>query len=175
SCQHCHGAGGIDATAIHFKRIAIRDSGDVVFGGIGPFTWNGLKKNGTNQRDPEPMERWTTAFIPNTGLTPITDADLSAKPESRLIDFLPQGQTLLGQSSDGTIGPLGFAKMLVASGAFDRCATRKIYGRIFGRELDPATEGPYIDALTRTFIDNGRKVRPFVRYLLTTDEFQRGF
>jgi hypothetical protein len=174
SCQHCHGAGGIDATAIHFKRVAIRDSGDIVFGGVGAWTWAKLSTNGSEQRDPEPKERWNTAFIPGTRLTPITAAELTAHPEARMIDFLPPGESLFGIPSDGTIGPLGFAKMLVASGLYDRCAARKIYGKVFGRELDAAQEGPYIDALTKQWIDGGRQVRPFIRKLLATDEFGRG-
>src|SRR5207249_407794 len=127
---------GIDAAAIHFKRIAIRDSGDVVFGGIGAWTWNALKPNGGNQRDKEPMERWTAAFIAGTKLTPSTAAEISAHAEARLIDFLPASESLFGQVSDGTVGPLGFGKLLVSSGAFDRCAARRVYAHVFGRELD---------------------------------------
>jgi hypothetical protein len=56
----------------------------------------------------------------------------------------------------------------------DRCAVRKIYARFVGRELDPAAEAGYVDALTREFVARDRKLKPFIKYLLTQSEFRRG-
>ena len=39
-------------------------------------------------------------------MTPISAADAEKNPEARFIDYLPPDQTLLGQTSDGTVGPL---------------------------------------------------------------------
>jgi hypothetical protein len=71
-------------------------------------------------------------------------------------------------------GPLGFAKLIVASGAFDRCVVRQLHKAIIGRDVDPAREAGYLDALTTRFVDDGRRVRPLVRHLIASDLFQRG-
>jgi hypothetical protein len=72
------------------------------------------------------------------------------------------------------VGPLGFGKLLVQSGTFDTCVARKVFEQVVGRKLDPAVEQPYIDALGKTFADNKRVLRPFVRHLVNTREFRRG-
>jgi hypothetical protein len=107
-------------------------------------------------------------------MTPVTEAEAEANPEAIFIDFLPPDQTLLGQVSDGTVGPLGFAKMVVASGAFDRCVVRQLHKQVVGRDIDPTTEVGYLDALTATFVDNGRRARPFIKHLTTSATFRSG-
>ena len=107
-------------------------------------------------------------------MTPATEAQLQQNPDARFIDFLPEGQTLFGVAGDGTIGPLGFGKILVASGELDRCAVRKLYGRYLGTELDLARDSALIDELTTTFVRGERKLRPFIRTLLARPEFRRG-
>jgi len=98
----------------------------------------------------------------------------AANPSARFIDFLPPEQSLLGEQSDGTVGPLGFGKLLMASGAFDRCAVRRLHERFVGRDLDPATEAGYLDALVEGFIAGDRKARPFIKLLTQTASFRRG-
>jgi hypothetical protein len=107
-------------------------------------------------------------------MTPTTAAEATANTEALLLDTMPASYSLLGATSDGTMGPLGFGKLLVNSGAFDRCAVRKMYSRFVGRDLDPAVEGAYLDALTREFVARERKLKPFVKYLFTQPEFRRG-
>ena len=167
SCQHCHKT--LDPAAIHFKRYDFWENSSAqrpVIGGLGVFTALG---NGTNV-----MGRWAKSFVYDTVLTPVTQAQLTARPQARLMDFLPPDQTLFGMQSDGTMGPLGFGKLLVQSGEFDRCMTRRLYERFVGRPLDPAVENFYIDLLTQKFVDENRSLRAFVRYLLQTDDFKRG-
>ena len=87
---------------------------------------------------------------------------------------MPQTYTLLGQHGDGTMGPLGFGKIVVRSGEFDRCVVRKMYAHFIGRDLDPAAEKLYIDKLAAQFAADGRKLRPFIRRLYEQGEFRRG-
>lgn len=75
---------------------------------------------------------------------------------------------------DGTYGPLGFGKILLGSGQFDTCATRRVAELVLGRALDPVTEPGYIDALTTKFVNGGRRVRPFIRELLREPSVRRG-
>ncbi len=170
TCQHCHAL--IDPAAIFFKRW---DFGGHYIGPtpmippIGPWT---IPRDYT--ADAMPYARWRQSWLPGTVLTPITQAELSANPYAFFLDHLPQGQRLLGVEGDGTYGPLGFGKILVASGQLDACATRRIAGRILGRQLDPAVEAGYIDALTTRFVTGGRRVRPFVRQLLAESAMRRG-
>ena len=72
------------------------------------------------------------------------------------------------------MGPLGFGKILIASGEFDKCAVRRLYERFVGRPLEPAAEARYLDSLAEKFRGGDRKVKPFVRYLLSLPEFKRG-
>ncbi|RYE87878.1 MAG: hypothetical protein EOO75_13930 [Myxococcales bacterium] len=159
TCQHCHVL--IDPAAIHFKRPGLAGI-HVVLGGIGPFGF-------------DTIGRWDQSFTPGTRMTPISAEDAKAHPDWRLLDFLPTDQRLFDQVSDGTIGPLGFGKMLVKSGRFDRCAAQRIFERFVGRQLDPATDKARLDQLTAQFLAAGRKVKPFVRDLiLDADEMRRG-
>jgi hypothetical protein len=149
-CQYCHAS--IDAASIHFKRFDFIGYGTPLLG----TTWLGTTHL-----------RWDTAFISDTLLTPVSDAVLTAMPDSHLIDFLDPSVKLLGQTSDGTIGPLGFAKLIVSSGEFDRCAVRRLTERFTGQQLNPGFDDDRIDALTAQFVANGRRVKPFVRALLS--------
>ena len=121
-----------------------------------------------------PYARWRQSYIPNTVLTPITEEELAANEYARFLEFLPAGQSVFGVESDGTVGPLGFGKMLVTSGEFDRCAVRRLSERFLGRDLDPAKEAGYIDALVEKFVANDRQLKPFVRALLREPAFGRG-
>lgn len=179
SCQHCHRR--IDPAAIHFKRYAKEGQAFEGFGaryhmpGVGevwhyPAAW----RTGQYPYDHEPFAQWRRWYVPDTLMTPVTEAEADTSPEALFIDFLPPDQTLLGQVSDGTIGPLGFAKLIVASGAFDRCVVRQLHKAIIGRDVDPAREAGYLDALTTRFVDDGRRLRPLVRHLIASDLFQRG-
>ncbi|RKG77216.1 hypothetical protein D7W79_15995, partial [Corallococcus exercitus] len=75
---------------------------------------------------------------------------------------------------DGTVGPLGFAKIIVAAGAFDRCVVRHLHAQVLGRDIDPAREAGYLDAQVERFVAGGRKVRPFIKSLTQSNLFQRG-
>lgn len=119
-------------------------------------------------------DRWAQNWLPDTVMTPISEDDLARHPRAMFLDTIPPEYTVLGQHTDGTMGPLGFAKVLVSSGELDRCAVRRLYQRVVGRPLDPAGEARYLEALTRELVEGGRRVRPFVRHLLLSDEMQRG-
>jgi hypothetical protein len=162
-CKHCHQI--IDPAAIHFKRFA-QDGG--YLGGFGRFSLSALPG-----QDPD-GQRWRAAFSPNTQMTPVTEAQLAANPDARFIDFLPPEQTLFGLTSDGTIGPLGFGKLLVESGEFDRCVVRKTWQRIAGRELTPGRDQRLIEDLTAQFTANEGRLKPLIRHILSHDEFSRG-
>ena len=107
-------------------------------------------------------------------MTPVSEAMANQNPEALFIDFLPPDQTLLGQVSDGTVGPLGFAKLITAAGALDRCLVRKLHKMIIGRDIDPAKEAGYLNGLTETFISDGRRARPFIKRLTQSELFRRG-
>jgi hypothetical protein len=166
TCQHCHLS--IDPASIHFKRIG--SGGAYVFlGGVGPYSFANAPSYAT------PWNRWKQSFVPGTRMTPVSAEDDKAHPDWKLIDFLPTDQQLLGQTSDGTVGPLGFSKMLVSSGQFDRCMARRLFERFVGRDLDPASDKLRLDQLTARFIASGRKARPYIReLLLSSDEIRRG-
>ena len=117
-------------------------------------------------------DRWRENWLSSTVMTPATDAEL-AHPRALFLDTIPTEYTVLGERSDGTMGPLAFGKILVSSGELDRCMARRIYERILGRALDPTTEGRYIDTLARELAEEDRRVRPFVRHLLASDELRR--
>ncbi len=168
TCQHCHVK--IDPAAVFLKRHVFLENG-------GNFpVWAGIDRGRIDQLAiyDIPRARWEQALIPNTLLTSISAPELLANPNSRFIDFLPPGEKLLGQTGDGTAGPLGFGKILLSSGAFDRCTTLKLYQRFVGRRLDPATERNVIEALTQKFIASGRLARPFVKQLMLSPEMQEG-
>lgn len=166
-CQHCHTS--IDPAAVFFKRMT-SNFATPSLAGVGSFEWDQFPDYDLNKK------RWTLAFMPDTVLTPVSAAQIEGNPEARFLDGLIDGQTLFGVPSDGTIGPLGFGKLLVQSGEFDQCAVQKLHARFGGRELDPASEQPRIDSLARQFAANGRTVRAFVRALFADkDKTGRGF
>jgi hypothetical protein len=167
SCQHCHVS--IDPASIHFKRFHQELIGETILGGVARG-WEDVKGNFFNGVG----GRLPGAFLAGTALTPVTQAEADANPETYWLDFLPSDQKLFGATSDGTIGPLGFGKLLVSSGQFDQCAVRKIHERFVGRKIDVVGEAAYLDALVKVFIANDRKVKPLVRQLLAGSEFWSG-
>lgn len=166
NCQHCHLL--IDPAAVFFKRWSFEGNGVVLLGGFGRGSITA-----TNAQN-YPFVRWMKAFDPGTVMTPATDAQVAQNPNARFIDFLQPTQALFGSSGDGTYGPLGFGKILLESGEFDRCAVRQLYERFVGPRLDPGTHEAVIEALRGRFVAHERKVRPFVRELLTRPEFRKG-
>lgn len=179
TCLHCHRA--LDPAAIFFKRWDFGAGSYYVpwpfMPGVGRWRITAAWVSGQyphSAADNSPGFRWKNAFVPGTVMTPTTTAQAMANPEALLLDTMPPDYSLLGATSDGTMGPLGFGKLLINSGAFDRCAVRKIYARFVGRELDPAAEAGYVDALSREFVARDRKLKPFIKYLLTQSEFRRG-
>jgi hypothetical protein len=178
-CQHCHKR--IDPAAIHFKRWA--KQGNALEGWGARYLMPGIGTVG--QLDPawrtgaypyggDPYSHWNRWYVHDTGMTPVTQEQIDADPAVVFIDFLPADQTLLGQRGDGTVGPLGFAKIIVAAGAFDRCLVRKLHVQVLGRDLDPAAEAGYLDQLTATFLGGERKMRPFIQALTQSELFRRG-
>lgn len=174
-CMHCHRT--IDPAAVFFKRWDLETDSMVPWPFI-PGT-NGWRIDAERKRAQWPyawtsLVRWRDTWSPNTVLTPLTRAQYDANPEAYLLDSMRPGEKLYGVASDGTAGPLGWAKMIVQSGEFDRCMTRRLYERYVGRTLDPATEGPYLEALSSQFAAQGRVVRPFIKTLMKLPEFRRG-
>lgn len=165
-CQHCHAL--MDLAAIHFKRWDFDGQVNVpMMGGVGDWSW-------PSDASKEPWARWEATYIHDTKLTPATEAEIAANPNARFIDFLPPDEKLFGTTSDGTIGPLGFGKILVQSGEFDKCAVQRLYERFVGRKIDPSTEQPFVEKLVGEFVAHDRALRPFLRYVLHTDQFRRG-
>lgn len=178
-CQHCHKR--IDPAAIHFKRFAKHSDAFEGFGakyfmpGIGgEWHWPKVWRTGAYPYGYPPFSHWNQWYKPGSQMTPVSEAVAMTNPESIFIDFLPTDQTLLGQTSDGTVGPLGFGKLIVASGAFDRCLVRHLHHQVLGRDIDPATEAGYLDVLTQRFVEGGRQVRPMIKSLTRSDLFRRG-
>ena len=178
-CQHCHKR--IDPAAIHFKRWGKAGSAfegwgaEYLMPGIGPkWHWPKPWRTGAYPYHGDPFAHWNRWYVHDTGMVPVSQAAIDANPEVVFLDFLPPEQTLLGQHGDGTVGPLGFGKMIVAAGAFDRCVVRHVHQQILGRDLDPTREAGYLDALTAAFTSNGRKIRPLVKSLTQSDLFRRG-
>jgi hypothetical protein len=178
-CMHCHML--MDPVAIAFRRWIFR-------GNYVPRPYLADLANlevPDNLYDPDyrypyggwfgsGAERWEMNWAPNTTMTPVTPEQLEANRGAMFLDTIPPEYTIFGEHTDGTMGPLGFAKVLVSSGEFDRCAARRIYERVIGRALDPAAEGRYIETLAAQLAAGGRMVRPFVRQLLESNEFRRG-
>ncbi len=143
--------------------------------GVGSaWQWDPVWRTGAWPYGNEPFAQWNKWYRPGSRLTPATEAEAAANPYALFLDFLPPEDTLLGQVSDGTIGPLGFAKMIVAAGAFDKCVVRRVHERVMGRDIDPATESGYLDELTSEFVANGRLVRPFIKSLTESIYFRKG-
>lgn len=178
-CQQCHTR--IDPAALHFKRFA---KAGIAFEGWGAkfympgvgdvWQFDPVWREGIYPYSSEPFAQWNKWYRPGSMMTPATEAEVAANPNALFLDFLPPEQTLLGQVSDGTVGPLGFAKMIVEAGAFDRCVVRRLHERVVGRDIDPAMESGYLDALTEEFVAGGRVVRPFIKSLTEGESFRRG-
>ncbi len=179
SCQHCHRR--IDPSAIHFKRWAKIGNAFEGFGAAYLMPGVGTKwhfeprwRTGEYPFGSEPFSQWNRWYTPGTKLTPVTDEEAAVNDEVVFIDYLPPDQTLLGQTSDGTIGPLGFAKMIIAAGAFDRCVVRQLHKAVLGRDIDATKEAGYLDVLVKDFVAHGRTVRPLIHTLVDSDAFSRG-
>jgi hypothetical protein len=175
TCQHCHKL--MDPVAVAFKRWDYDNSGYIPFAmlvDVGPWKVTPEQLDGMYPHNGNPFSRWRGSWIPGTVLTPVTDADVTKNPGALALDTIPKEYEILGVHPDGTSGPLGFGKVLVTSGAFDRCAAQKLYERFVGRPLDPELESLYISALGDEFAKGGRKVKPFIRSLLAKPELRRG-
>jgi hypothetical protein len=178
-CQNCHRR--IDPSAIHFKRFAKTGQSfegfgaDYVMPAIGRWQLPRVWRAGAWPYLGEPYAQWNRWYRAGSVLTPVTQAEVDQDPMTVFIDFLPPDQTLLGQVSDGTVGPLGFAKLIIAAGAYDRCVVRHLHQFVMGRDVDPSTEAGYLDALTAQFIAQGRQARPFIKTLTQSSLFSRGF
>jgi hypothetical protein len=176
TCQHCHKV--MDPVAVAFKRWDYQPNGNgldaAMLVDVGPWKITNEQLAGAYPYGTSPYRRWAGSWLPGTTLTPATADDVAKNPGVLADDTIPTSYEILGVHPDGTSGPLGFGKVLVTSGAFDRCAVQKLYARFIGHELDPAAESRYIDALAGDFTKGGRKVRPFVKLLLGKPEFQRG-
>lgn len=185
SCQHCHTT--IDPAAIHFKRLEVEEDtprhglGHMNFGGIGSWQWRQTTQ--PSFADPnspggrfwfQPYGRWNVSFVGGTFLTPVAPARITANDDARFLDFLPAGETLFGLPSDGTMGPLGFGKILVQSGELDKCAVQTVFARVMGRKLDVGKEAALEAQLVNDFKTNGRKVKALIKTLVQSDEFRKG-
>ncbi|NMO15927.1 DUF1549 domain-containing protein [Pyxidicoccus fallax] len=178
TCLHCHKT--LDPAAIPFKRWDFTNatSAYVAWPFLAGVGNQRVTKEWLSGKYPHigtaPGFRWRNAFLPNTMMTPVTPEQIQANPEAVLLDTMPDSYTLLGEHGDGTMGPLGFGKLLVRSGEFDRCTARRLYAMFIGRELNPATEKGFIDKLAREFVARERKLKPFLRYLFEQPELRRG-
>jgi len=177
-CQHCHAR--IDTAAAHFKRYAKANHAFEGWGaeyympGVGKWQWDPAWRTGAWPYGSEPFAQWNKWYLPGSLLTPVTEDEANTNPYVLFLDFLPPELTLLGQTSDGTVGPLGFAKLIVAAGSFDRCVVRRVHERVLGRDIDPVTENGYLETLTASFVSKGRLVRPFIKSLTQSTSFRRG-
>jgi hypothetical protein len=175
TCQHCHKL--MDPVAVAFKRWDYDNSNYIPWAmlvDVGPWEITQEELGGQYPYGGNPFSRWVSAWIPGTVLTPITEAEAAKNPGAIAFDTIPKDYEILGVHPDGTTGPLGFGKVLVTSGAFDRCAAQRLYERFIGHPLDPEREALYIEALGEEFKKGGRKVRPFVKSLFGKAEFRRG-
>ena len=93
--------------------------GGIGIGGMSPKRWEQAGNSDAYYL------RWEGAYAPDTVMTPATADHIAFNPDARFIDFAPPEMSLFGVTGDGTIGPLGFGKMLGASGKFDRCSVRR--------------------------------------------------
>jgi hypothetical protein len=180
TCQHCHN-NRIDPAAVHFKRFTKLDLAyghPSRFGILGATEWwraAPLATWGARDGYQDHVVQWQKWWVPERGLLPGVSAQtVAAKPEVIFKDSLPPSETLLGQTSDGTVGPLGFAKMVDKSGAFDRCMVRRLHQQVVGRDISTGEEAGYLDALVQKFRASGRKVRPFVKELTSGPLFRGG-
>lgn len=162
-CQHCHQV--IDPAAMHFKRMF---DGGGQLGGIGD--WDLAEIPGSPFSD-----RALSTFEYDTLMTPVSQATLETNPNAGLIDFMPPDYSLFGVAGDGTIGPLGFAKVLIESGELDRCAVRRFHRIVLGRDLVPGRDDARIDALVDGFVADDRSVRGLIKSLVRDETFAIGW
>jgi len=170
-CVTCHSR--IDPASIHFKRFMRSGAGFQMLG-VGNAHEAAKWNSGQYPYNGDPWDRMARLWAVGTRMTPVSKPQADADPEALFIDFLPPDQTLYGATSDGTVGPLGFAKLLISSGSFDRCVVRKLHQRFVGRDVDPTAEAGYLEKLVTEFTANDRKARPFVQYLTKTPAFRSG-
>ena len=64
--------------------------------------------------------------------------------------------------------------MIVASGAFDRCTVQRFYERYGGMKLDPAKHKRYIDKLVAVYNGEGKRIRPFIKWITEQPRFRMG-
>lgn len=162
-CLHCHTR--LDPAAIHFKRIY--DLGGSI-AGLG--NWQIQKLVSYNEH----RMRFENTMLADTVLTPLSQAQIDANPNARFIDFLPPGQQLLGVEGDGTIGPRGFAKILLASGAFDQCAVRRAYKRFGGRTLNVGEDAALLKQQVEAFVDSNRSMKQLIRKIVLDERSRKG-
>jgi hypothetical protein len=180
TCQHCHTR--IDAASIHFKRLFFHSGGLLGWGGalampgIGANLPNAAAWNtGAYPYDSFPFSQWRFFYLPDTFMTPVSAAVATANPDARFIDFLPANVTLGGVASDGTIGPLGLAKLMINSGAFDRCFVRAVHKQVFGRDVDLATESAQLDLWATAFRTQDSRIhKKLIKRLIQSDSFSEG-
>lgn len=164
SCLHCHTA--LDPASIFFKRMTTVGYGT-------DRLWAGFGASGQPSANGEPWVRFRRVFAHDTRLTPVTAEQLEANPQAAFLDFLPPDQSLFGQVSDGTNGPLGLGKLLVLSGQLDQCMVQRFYQMMMGRRIG-ASEASTLTALTEDFVRENRNVRKLITRLAQRDEFRRG-
>ncbi len=177
TCMHCHMT--LDPAAISFKRWEFGSPESYYvpwpfIPGLGRYRVTAAWLSGQYPHSEGPGFRMKTTFLPDTVMTPVTSEEIAQNPEAVLLDTMPASYTLLGEPGNGTMGPLGFGKLLVSSGELDRCAVRRLYERFVGRSLDPAAERAYIDRLAREFVARDRQLRAFLLHLMEQPEFRRG-
>jgi hypothetical protein len=163
-CEHCHQL--IDPAAMHFKRMY---GGGAQLGGIGAWSLLELSPEDTFRK------RSISTFEYDTLMTPVDTLRLEENPDAALIDFLPENYTLFGRTGDGTIGPLGFAKLLVESGEFDRCMVRRVHEWVTGRDLSPGRDDATIDGFVESFVGSDRNVKALIREIVRSDGFTIGW
>ncbi|MEM6995981.1 MAG: hypothetical protein AAF721_36070, partial [Myxococcota bacterium] len=164
SCEHCHQL--IDPAAMHFKRM---HGGGVELGGVGSWDLDALDTDDTFR------ERSLSTFQPDTLMTPVDTITIENNPDASLMDFMPDEYSLFGEKSDGTIGPLGFGKILVESGEFDQCAVRRFHERVTGVELLPGRDDAKIEGLVAVFVDSDRNVKALIREIMSGPDFDIGW
>lgn len=169
TCVHCHQL--LDPVAMHFKRL---HGGGGLIAGVGGFAL-GPADTQFGPPSTEFADRAHFVFAHDTLMTPVAEATLQAKPGAALLDFLPEDYQLFGQSGDGTIGPLGFAKVLIESGEFDRCAVRRLHRLVVGRDLTPGRDDGRIAAFVDAFVDSDRDALSLIEAFIEDPEFRHGW
>lgn len=168
-CKSCHQS--IDPAAMFFKRLG-PDGGWI--GGVGSFTLDQPARR--SWKEAQTLLRWRLAFQADTVMTPVSGERLEAFPDAAFLDHLPADgdRELFGTKGDGTIGPLGFAKILVETGRFDRCVARKTYEKFGGRRLSPGQDKALIDEMSEHFVARNRSLRSLIEYVLGLETSRQG-